>query len=153
MQVTNEPTCPQRAPLRRKILVINDSPAFLNLMREILEVEGGYEVATLDQSDGVVIGAAGIPPDLIILDVAFRQGSSGLEVAERLSSAAETASIPVLFCTALREQDIDEQARMSLAARSQRILYKPFDVDEMLQQVSELLAQQDAARQAPMHPA
>jgi CheY-like chemotaxis protein len=153
MQVTNDPSPRACAPLRRKVLVINDSPTFLDLMREILEVEGGYEVATLDQSDGVIVGADGRAPDLIVLDVAFRQGSSGLEVAERLSSAAETASIPVLFCTALREQDIDEQARALLTARNQRILYKPFDVDQMLQQVNELLAEHAPPAEEPAHQA
>ncbi|HUG16879.1 MAG TPA: response regulator [Thermomicrobiales bacterium] len=140
MHVTKDPTTSPRAQWRRRILVINDSPAFLSLMREILEVEGGYDVATFDKSDGVVIGSNGAPPDLIILDIAFRDGPSGLELAEQLSGAAETARVPVLFCTALREQDIDEHARDLASARNQRILYKPFDVDDVLTLVAELLS-------------
>jgi len=139
MQVTNDPTTSPRAQARRKILVINDSPAFLSLMREILEVEGGYDVATFDKSDGVVIGPNGGPPDLIILDIAFREGPSGLELAEQLSRAAETARVPVLFCTALREQDIDAHARDLASARNQHILYKPFDVEDVLALVAEMV--------------
>src|SRR4051794_6016849 len=61
-----------------KVLVVNDSPDFLAMMREVLTTEGGYEVATLDQSEGVVEQASAAPPDLIIIDIIFRGGHSGL---------------------------------------------------------------------------
>jgi CheY-like chemotaxis protein len=139
MRAVNDLTTTAVARAPRKIFVINDSPSFLTLMREILEGEGGYEVATFDNSEGIVVGDNGTPPDLIILDIAFRNGPSGLEVAERLANAAETARIPVLFCTALREQDIEQQSRDLAFARNQRILYKPFDVEDVLRHVAELL--------------
>jgi DNA-binding response OmpR family regulator len=125
---------------RQKILVINDSPDFLEFMREFLTLEGGYEVATYDQSEGVLEQVTRTPPDLIILDIVFRRGRSGLEVAEELSTVAETTGLPVLFCTALSEREIADDARTIITARNQRILYKPFDVDELLRHVRELLA-------------
>jgi DNA-binding response OmpR family regulator len=124
---------------RYKILVINDSPDFLAFMREFLSVEGGFEVATLDQSEGVIKQVTSAPPDLIVLDIVFRSGPTGLQVAEALSNAAETANIPVLFCTALSERDIDAETRDLAAAHNQRILYKPFDVDDLLRDINELL--------------
>lgn len=128
---------------RPKVLVINDSPDFLTVMRELLTDEGGYEVATLDQSEGVVRQVSSTPPDLIILDVVFRSGPSGLEVAEQLAAAAETARIPVLFCTALSERDLAEDVRDLVTSRNQRIIYKPFDIEDLLSQVGDMLHQKD----------
>jgi CheY-like chemotaxis protein len=132
---------------RRLVLVVDDSPDFLALMRELLTVEGGCEVATLDQSEAVLeqVGSS-IAPDLIILDVAFHHGPSGLAIADQLD-AAGLGGIPLLFCTALTDRDLGPDALALAAARDQRILYKPFDVDDLLQVVSELL-QPDAARSA-----
>lgn len=126
---------------RPKILVVNDSPDFLTFMREFLTLEGGYEVATLDQSEGVIEQVSSSPPDLVVIDVVFRGGRSGYDVADQLARAAETASIPVLFCTALSERNIPEQVRTLLDGRAQRILYKPFDVDDLLTCIGEMLPQ------------
>lgn len=122
-----------------KILVINDAPDFLDFMREFLTLEGGYEVATLDQSEGVVEQVTSAPPDLIILDIVFHRGRSGLDVAESLSASADTAGIPVLFCTALAEREIPAEQLARIAQRDQRIIFKPFDVDDLLRDVEELL--------------
>jgi CheY-like chemotaxis protein len=128
---------------RPKILVINDSPEFLSVMRDLLTDEGGYEVATLDQSEGVVVQVTGAPPDLIILDIVFRRGPSGLEIAEELAAASETTGIPVLFCTARSEREIADDVRDLITSRNQRIIYKPFDIDDLLRQVGDMLHQKD----------
>ncbi len=124
-----------------KILVVNDSPDFLAFMREFLSIEGGYDVATLDQSEGVIEQVTSLPPDLIVIDVVFRGGRTGYEIADRLAAAAVSADIPVLFCTALSARDIPDEVRTLLDERGQRILYKPFDVEELLTNVQEMLRQ------------
>jgi CheY-like chemotaxis protein len=125
---------------RPKILVVNDSPEFLAMMREVLDGEGGYEVATLDQSEGVVRQASSDLPDLIIIDIVFRQGPTGLSVAEELAAAAATRDIPVLFCTALSRRDILAEVWELVQSRNQRVLFKPFDLDDLLTVVAEMLA-------------
>src|SRR5688572_7589595 len=50
---------------RPKILVVNDSPDFLTFMREFLTLEGGYDVATLDQSEGIIEQVTSAPPDML----------------------------------------------------------------------------------------
>lgn len=124
-----------------KILVINDSPDFLSFMREFLTLEGGYEVATLDQSEGVIEQVTAAPPDLVILDVIMRGAFTGYEIADRLANVATTASIPILFCTALFEREIPADVRSLLIRRGHRVLHKPFDVDDLLTHVIEMLPQ------------
>ena len=124
----------------KKILVVNDSPDFLTFMREFLTLEGGYEVAILDQSNGVIEQVSGSLPDLVILDIALRGGRSGYDIADSLAGAAETAGIPILFCTALFEREVSAHLRAMIAERGQRILHKPFDVDELLTHIQEMLS-------------
>lgn len=140
MESTGSAGQPQTVALdRQKILVINDSPDFLTFMREFLTDEGGYDVATLDQSEGVVEQVTSAPPDLIILDVVFRNGRSGLTVADELAAVAELANIPVLFCTALAERDLAADVRELAASRNQHIIYKPFDVGHLLDTLAKML--------------
>ena len=129
-----------------KILVVNDAPDFLEFMREFLTFEGGYDVATLDQSEGVIEQCTSARPDLLILDIVFRGSRSGYDVAESLASAAATAGIPILFCTALSPRDIPDDIRALIDQRQQRILFKPFDVDDLLTHIDEMLSAQEASR-------
>lgn len=124
---------------RHKILVINDSPDFLTFMREFLTLEGGFDVATYDQSAQVLQQVSSSPPDLIVLDVVFRHGPSGLDVANELAQAAGAASIPVLFCTALTARDLGQDVLELVHSRQQQILYKPFDVDDLLRIINAML--------------
>jgi CheY-like chemotaxis protein len=125
---------------RSKILVINDSPDFLNFMRDFLTAEGAYDVATYDQSEGVLEQVTSAPPDLVILDIVFRNGPTGVEVARQLAETAATAHIPVLFCTALSPRELGDDLRRLAAETEHRILYKPFDLDELLQHLTEMLS-------------
>jgi CheY-like chemotaxis protein len=128
------------AERRHKILVVNDSPDFLAMMREVLTDEGGYEVATLDKSEGVVREVSARLPDLLIIDILFREGRAGLVIAEELAAVAETAHIPVLFCTALARANIADDVWQLAEQRGHQVLFKPFDLDDLLRVVGELLA-------------
>jgi two-component system, OmpR family, alkaline phosphatase synthesis response regulator PhoP len=139
MEPISDPTAASVDGRRPKILVVNDSPDFLAFMREFLTMEGGYEVATLDQSEGVIEQVSSTPPDLLIIDIVFRGAYTGFEIADRLASAAETAGIPVLFCTALLEREIPDHVRELLIQRGNRVLHKPFDIDDLLTHLQEMM--------------
>jgi sigma-B regulation protein RsbU (phosphoserine phosphatase) len=81
------------------ILVVDDTPTNLDLVKGILEAEG---FRTLTASDGP--GARGLSrahqPDLILLDV-MMPGESGFETCAQLKSDQATADIPIIFLSAL----------------------------------------------------
>ena len=139
MEPSSGPAVASADSARPKILVVNDSPDFLTFMREFLTLEGGYEVATLDQSEGVIEQVTSAPPDLLIIDIVFRGAYTGFDIADRLASAADTANIPVLFCTALFEREVPDHVREVLIQRGHRVLHKPFDVDDLLTHLHEML--------------
>src|SRR5690606_16372126 len=92
------------------------------------------------QSEGFLVQISTDRPDMVILDVVFRQPPTGPAIAASLAESDDTRDLPVLFCTALAEQNIAEEIRQEIASRNQRILFKPFELDELLTMVADMLA-------------
>lgn len=86
---------------RRRILIVEDEPliawALADMVREIGH-EGLGPVAT---EKAAVEEAARLAPDAIVMDFRLAAGGSGLAAAHRIR---ETASVPIIFCTAYAEE-------------------------------------------------
>lgn len=117
-------------PLR--ILVVDDDPKILSLMRRGLSFAGyATDVATNgEQALGLAREQA---PDLVVLDVML-PGLDGIEVCRRLRTGAP--SIPILMLTA-KGRVPDRIA--GLDAGADDYLIKPFDFDELLARIRALL--------------
>ena len=114
---------------RRKILVVDDDPSVLVLVKRQLE-NAGY--AVLLAEDGIVGGHLALngSPDLILVD-AHMPYLSGYELVEALKADSATWHIPVVFLTS--EKHVEEQTRM---LRGEAYLKKPVQVDQLLEVVS-----------------
>ncbi|GCE22725.1 response regulator [Dictyobacter kobayashii] len=120
-----------------RILVIEDEPDILELYRLLLETEG-YEVHATDIAYSDVTEVERIQPHLIILDLMIGLKQEGWTFLELLQRNPQTASIPLMLCTAAEHElkdRIDE-----LKTPSIDIVFKPFDVEELLQVIQKLLA-------------
>ncbi|MGR9012973.1 MAG: two-component system response regulator [Gammaproteobacteria bacterium] len=85
------------------ILIVDDIPANLGVAVEYLEGHGYRVVIAQDGEEGIQ-RAVFVQPDIILLDVML-PGQDGFEVCRRLKANAETRDIPVIFMTALLEED------------------------------------------------
>ena len=95
------------------ILVVDDTPANIDVLSGILR--GSYRVqAALNGPKALEIARGARRPALILLDV-MMPGMDGHEVLIRLKADPLTASIPVIFVTALADA-IDEQKGLELGA-------------------------------------
>ncbi len=95
------------------ILIVDDTPENLELMRQILR--GGYKLkAALDGDTAIKLAATLPTPDLILLDV-MMPGLDGYEVCTLLKQNPITAPIPVIFVTAL-DRSSDEMRGLDLGA-------------------------------------
>jgi two-component system response regulator RpaA len=129
-----------------RVLVVDDDPCILDLVRLNLEL-AGYEV--IKASDGVKGQAMAIQivPDMIVLDLMLPQ-VDGLTVCQRLRRDERTADIPILMLTALGQtQDKVE----GFNAGADDYLTKPFEVQELLVRVRALLRRSDRIPQAAKH--
>jgi two-component system cell cycle response regulator len=124
---------PESGPPAR-ILVVDDEPQNLELMEAML-ISSGYEVSLASRGEEAITLAHEQKPDLILLDL-MMPGLSGFEVCARIKGDRETASIPVLFVTALSQISDKERA---LAAGGDDFLSKPFHQAELLARVEALL--------------
>jgi CheY-like chemotaxis protein len=102
-----------RAADRPTILIVDDTPANVQLLGEVLGAHYRTKAATSGER-ALRIAMSDEPPDLILLDV-MMPGLSGHEVCERLKAAPRTARIPVIFVTAMSEVD-DETHGLALGA-------------------------------------
>ncbi len=83
-----------------KILIIDDTPANLQLLGQVLNQDYIIQIATSGKK-GLAI-AANDQPDLILLDIMMPE-MDGFEVCERLKQNNKLAHIPVIFITALND--------------------------------------------------
>lgn len=114
-----------------RILVVDDDPSGIALLVRSLE-NAGYEVLPArDGFEAVEVATAEIP-DLVLLDVDM-PGRSGLEVCSILKGQKQTASIPVLFVTALSDPD---QVLQAFNVGGCDCVTKPFRPKEVLARVS-----------------
>ena len=118
----------------KTILVVDDDPSIVHLLKEDLEIEG-YQV--LDGYDGhtAIHKAKLAHPHLIILDVNMPL-LGGLKALEYLRESPDTRNIPVLFLTGESSGNVaphlTEQPRVSYAK-------KPIDLDDLNSLVRQLL--------------
>ena len=125
-----------------KILVIDDDLDLQTAVKSVLESKFYQVIAALDGDKGLrkVVDER---PDLIILDV-IMPGKSGFEVCRELKTDPKYyffSHIPVLMLTVYP----DDREKMHLSMRegmtmeAEDYLHKPFDPEELLNRVEELL--------------
>ena len=93
-------------PVSFSVLVVDDEPANIDILKDILQPFYKVRVAPSGQVALKVIERT--PPDLILLDVMMPE-MDGLEVCKRLKSQPDYASIPVIFVTALGQGEDEER--------------------------------------------
>lgn len=107
---------------RPLILIVDDTPANIQVLAETLRGDYRIKVATSGLAALEVIRAKGGKPDLILLDV-MMAGMDGYEVCRRLKENPDTQGIPVIFVTAKGKFD-DEEYGLNLGAMD--YIAKPF---------------------------
>jgi len=86
--------------MMKKILVVDDDPNNLQVLRQILKEK--YHLIFANHGAKALDAAITHHPDLILLDV-MMPGMNGYEVCEKLKKKSSTQDIPVIFVTAMSE--------------------------------------------------
>ena len=124
-----------------KILVVDDEESLCEILQFNLEVEG-YEVDTANSAEQ----ALSMAPErysLILLDV-MMDGMSGFKMAQQLKANPQTASVPIIFCTA---KDTEDDTVVGLNLGADDYIAKPFSVREVLARVRSVLRRTSASQQ------
>jgi PleD family two-component response regulator len=120
---------------KMKLLVIDDEPANVALLEEILAEAGYTRVHSITDSRQAVKVCQELGPDLVLLDLMMPH-VDGYAVLEGLRYSAFDAHVPVIVLTA----DINESTRRrALTLGATDFLLKPFDHVEVLLRINNLL--------------
>jgi DNA-binding response OmpR family regulator len=115
-----------------RILVVDDEPHIVEVVRAYLEREG-HTVATAGDGDAALAEIAMAGPDLIVLDVMLPR-RSGFDVLRELRARGETT--PVILLTA-RDELVDRVAGLEIGADD--YVAKPFEPRELVARVGAVL--------------
>ncbi|MFH1726230.1 MAG: response regulator [Elusimicrobiota bacterium] len=119
--------------MAKKVLVVDDEPEMLNLIRFTLE-QGGYDVVTCDSGRHAWNAILENKPDLLLLDVML-PGIDGYSLQIKISQDDKTKGIPIVVLTSL------EPSKMLFKKFEQvrGFMTKPFKTDELLAKVESLI--------------
>ena len=117
------------------ILVVDDEPAIVTVVRERLEREG-FAVQAVASGEEALAHMDADPADLVVLDVML-PGIDGFEVLRRLRGAGHR--VPVIVLTA-RDEDVDKIVGLELGADD--YLVKPFNPRELSARIRAVLRRQ-----------
>jgi CheY-like chemotaxis protein len=119
--------------MSRKILVVEDNEDTRELLHMYFTNAGFIVVPAPDGADGIYLAKAEMP-DAIITDISMPK-VDGTEMIKRLRSDPQTRDIPILVFTAVGSSTTEE----ALAVGADQAFYKPFDFDELVRIVREML--------------
>ena len=121
--------------MERTVLVIEDDPLNMKLMRGLLGL-GGYRMLEADEAESGLQMAAEHRPDIILMDVNL-PGLDGLSATRRLKADPDLAAIPVIALTGLAMEGDREKA---LEAGCMDHITKPINTRRFLDGLGALLA-------------
>lgn len=127
--------------MQTRILVIDDEEALCDILQYNLEKEG-YKV-DIALSAEEALDSDLEQYNLIIVDIMMGE-LSGFDFAKRIKNVTDTERIPLIFCSALSEEDIKV---MGLNLGADDYITKPFSINEVLARVRAVLRRSDSGYQ------
>jgi len=129
-------------PSAGTVLVVDDTPANVHLLTEVLQAQGLRVLVAISGDQGIEL-AQRFHPDVILLDVQMR-GLGGFETCGVLKADPRTEAIPVIFMTVIS----DTAAKVAaFEAGAADYVTKPFHVDEALARINTQLRLVESQRQ------
>ena len=117
-----------------RILVVDDTPANVKLLVDLLAAKGYRPVAAASGEEALARIAEQVP-DLVLLDI-MMPGLSGYDVCRRIRDDPATALLPVVLCTSL---DPKQERIHGIEAGADDFIPKPINQQELFARVKSLL--------------
>jgi len=122
-------------PGRKRVLVVDDDPDIVEMLSDLLQQDGRFEVKTARTGYDAGVLTEKFRPDVIILDYMLPD-INGNVVLETIRRNPELAYIKVVLVSGVVNQ---EEVQALLAAGADDFIKKPFDIDHLIGRVAELV--------------
>jgi excisionase family DNA binding protein len=120
---------------RRRILIVDDDQAVVDLISEVLADDNRFEFKVVNNGFGAGMLANEYHPDLIILDVMLPD-INGQVVCELIRKDSAMADIKIICISGMVEEEKIAELK---AAGADDFLHKPLDIDELMRRICRLL--------------
>jgi DNA-binding response OmpR family regulator len=117
------------------ILIVDDEPNILIALRYLLEKEG-YRVSQAEDGKAAIDKYSRLRPDIIVMDVMMPE-MDGFAAAKEIRRMDTTGHSRLLFLTA---KGTPQDRMTGYSAGGERYLVKPFDNEQLLQEIKEIAA-------------
>ncbi len=121
---------------RPLIAVVDDDRVYTEMVRDLLDSEG-YDTILLRQAATAVEAILRARPVLVVLDVRMDVADAGASILTNLRANPQTATLPVIVCTA--DQQFLRTEAAFLRSHNAAVVAKPFDLDDFLDVIKETL--------------
>ena len=111
-----------------KVLLAEDDPTMISLLKTLLKIEGFEVVAILDQPGDLLDNMRAEKPDAVLLDVNLGD-LNGVDIVRRMRQVPELQSVRVIMSSGMHKAD------ECLAAGANDFLLKPYMPDELIRRL------------------
>lgn len=120
---------------KRKALVVDDDEELVELIRDVLESDGRFEVRTANNGFDAGMMVKEYRPDILVLDVMLPD-INGKEVCQRVRNDNSLDDVRIICISGMVEEDkIDELKE----AGADEFVQKPFEIEVLIEQMCKLL--------------
>jgi len=121
--------------LKRRVLVVDDDPAIVELFTDVLERDGRFEVQTASTGYDAGVVSQQFRPELMILDYMLPD-VNGNVVCRTVRDNPDLAEMKIIIVSGVVNQ---EEVQGLLDAGADEFVKKPFNIDRLMARVGELL--------------
>jgi excisionase family DNA binding protein len=116
---------------KRKVLVVDDDQELVELISDVLEKDGRFEVRIANNGFDAGMMVKEYRPDLIVLDLMLPD-LNGREVCQRVRSDPSLEGVKIICISGMVEDDKIDELK---ACGADDFLHKPFETDELIERM------------------
>lgn len=120
---------------KKRVLVVDDDPAIVEMLVDLLERDGRFEVQTASNGFDAGVRTQEFRPDVIVLDYLLPD-INGNAVIRRIREMPALSEVKIIVVSGvINRSDVDRL----LGAGADGFLQKPFSIEQLVKQISELV--------------
>jgi excisionase family DNA binding protein len=120
---------------KRKALIVDDDPELVELIRDVLEADGRFEVRVANNGFDAGMMTKEYRPDIIVLDVMLPD-INGKEVCQRVRSDSTMDDVKIICISGMVEQDKVADLK---EAGADDFMQKPFEIEALVERICQHL--------------
>ena len=117
-----------------RVLIVDDSPTEIHVLRSILE-KNGFEVITASNGEEGIEAATREMPEIILMDVVM-PGLNGFQATRAITKDPKTQHIPIIIVTT-KDQETDRVWGLRQGAKD--YITKPVDEAKLLEKIKAVM--------------